>query len=531
MKRLGGSIFMYDLLIKDGMIVDGTGKMPYCGDVAVKDGKIAECGGSIPAEACRPGGLIRADGRYVSPGFIDIHCHADSVIFRHPDFPAQKLHQGLTTIINGNCGLSIVPAGGPYESEIRKFLEPVTGSVPKDLPISSYKEYCDAVKELNLPIHTGMLIGNGTICASVCGYGAGQPGSEEIKKMHAALEDALAGGAPGVSLGLGYAPECHYTTETLIQLLEPMRGAGVPLITHIRGEGDSIHKALREVVSIAGALGVPLHVSHLKTMGKRNWGEGMIHALEILDRARDEGIDTACDFYPYRAGSTQLINVLPKDVQENGLPGLMNALQSPAEREKITEALRHPNDSFENIVELAGWENILVTSVRSEENKKYCGMNMEEIAQRRGQDPYSCAYDMLLEENCEVSMVDFYGSEEDICRVLQYPYSNVISDSTYPDEGILHPRLFGAFARILEKYVREDQKISLAEAVKKMTSMPAGVLGLPGKGRLLAGKDADILVFDLNKIHAGADFITPCVLSKGFYKVIVDGKVQLEDEE
>jgi len=522
---------MFDLLIKDGMIVDGTGRMPYCGDIAVSGGKIAECGGSIPAEACRPEGVIMAGGRYVTPGFIDIHCHADSVMFRDPYFSAQKLHQGLTTIVNGNCGLSVVPARGPYEKEIREFLEPVTGSVPEEVPVTSFAEYCEAVRELQLPIHTGMLIGNGTVSASVCGYGARQPDEDEIQEAHLVLEDALQSGALGVSLGLGYAPECHYTTETLIRLLEPMRGAGVPLITHIRGEGDSIHNALREVIAIAKAIGVPLHVSHLKTIGKRNWGAGMIKAMEILDSARAEGVDTACDFYPYCAGSTQLINVLPRNLLEDGLPGLMKALESQEERAKITEELKHPSDSFENIVELAGWDRILVTSLKSEENRKYCGMNMEEIAERRGQDPYNCAYDMLLEENCEISMVDFYGSEEDICRVLEYPFSNVISDSTYPDEGILHPRLFGSFPRILEKYVRDEKKISLVDAVRKMTSMPAGVLGLKEKGTLLAGRDADILVFDLDKIHAGADYTNPCVLSKGFCKVITDGEVRLEDEE
>jgi len=520
---------MFDYLFKNAKIVDGTGAKAYRADLGVKDGLIAAIAPCLSETSCDKEHTLNADGKCLTPGFIDIHRHGDAAVFRE-NYGELEIRQGLTTVVNGNCGLSVVPREGKWRSEIETFLIPVTGEIPESAPAGSLTEYQKAAKATNAPLKLEMLIGNGTISASVAGYGDGKLSDEEIRQCHVKMEESLRDGARGVSLGLGYAPECHYDTETMTRLLEPMKGAGVPLITHIRGEGDSLDKALREVIGIAAALRVPLHVSHLKSMGARNWGKGMDGALRILDEGREAGNEVSCDFYPYRGGSTQLIHVFPTTFLADGIPGFIEFLKDPAKRREITAELRKPSDAFENIVELVGWENIRMTTLMNEKNQKYCGMSVTEIAEKRGQDPFDCVYDMLIEENCEISMIDYYASEEDILKAMKYPYSNIISDSIYPTKGILHPRLYGTFPRVIEKYVKKVGALSLEEAVHKMTLAPARVVGLKDRGAVKEGMAADLLLFDPDKIHTGADFANPTVLAEGFDVIMVDGQIRVRND-
>lgn len=516
---------MFDLLIKNGVIVDGSGRQAFPGSVGILGGKITAV---IPEKedslkGVRAERVIDVKGKYVTPGFIDIHRHADAAVFRE-GFGELELRQGLTTIVNGNCGLSVVPCPKERRQEILGFLAPIVGNMPAGVPLHSFRSYINAVKEQKLPLNVGMLIGNGTVRAAAAGYRSGSLTDGEMRQVHRYLEAALSDGALGVSLGIVYAPEYNYSTEEFKKVLEPMRNSGVQLFTHIRGEGDNFHASLREVVEIARYLEVPLHVSHLKCVGQRNWGHGIAKALDILDEARESGLAVSCDVYPYTAGSTQLIQILPPAYLEGGVPGILKRLTDPAMREKLTDILQKPGVDFENLVNLVGWENIRMTTLNREHNREYSGKSVAEIARLKGMDPYACAYDMLVEENCEISMVDFIASEDDVRKVMRYPYSNIISDSVYPAGGIPHPRLYGTFPRVLEKYVKEEKVLDLETAVKKMTSVPAAVCKLTTKGLIREGMDADLVVFDLERIHTGADYDQPKKPGEGFSYVFVNGE-------
>ena len=256
---------MLDLLIRGGTVVDGTGSAPYAADVAVENGRIVEVGTLPGAHARR---IISADGKLVTPGFIDIHRHADLAAWR-PGFGQPELRQGLTTIVNGNCGLSAAPMRRAKRAEIAAYLQPICGEMPKQVPTDSLADFFAGQPEA--PIHTGMLVGAGVLRASAAGYALEHLEDKHYKAIHRAMEQALADGALGVSLGLGYAPECFYTTQELIRALEPLTGQSIPVTVHMRQEGGGVLEALEEMLAVARALRIPVHISHLKAMGRDNW--------------------------------------------------------------------------------------------------------------------------------------------------------------------------------------------------------------------------------------------------------------------
>ncbi|MEG2924369.1 MAG: D-aminoacylase [Oscillospiraceae bacterium] len=515
---------MFDLLIKGGIIADGSGDKAYKADLAVLNGKIAEIAPQINSPARR---VVDAKGKLVTPGFIDIHRHADVNLFM-PSFGEAELRQGLTTIVNGNCGLSCVPCPGKYREEILSFLRPVIGETPRDKQFETFGEYMQMVDKTPLPLNVGMCVGNGTVRAATRGYAKGKLTDSELITAKAHLRDALEGGALGVTLGIVYAPEYNYDADDFVQVLQPMREYSVPLVTHIRGEGDLFHKSLYEVIDIAKRLSVPLHISHFKCIGKRNWRHGAIHALEILNEARAEGLQVDCDVYPYTAGSTQLIQILPPEYLEGGTAQIVKRLQSPACREELRRIFSAPSDSFENLVNSIGWENIRCTSMFCAENQQYLGKSVAEIAAIRSEDPCDTACALLASEECNISMVDFITSEDDVRRILASPLSSVISDSVYPTGGVPHPRLYGAFPKVLIDYVREKQLLPLETAIHKMTAKPAAVYKLANKGLLKVGYDADINVFALSNLCAPASYENPKQFASGFDYIFVKGTLALE---
>jgi len=517
---------MFDYILKNGIIITGDGSRPYLGELAIEGGTIKKMGSAIEEEA---GYIIDVQGKYITPGFIDIHRHADANVFL-PNFGELEVRQGLTTIINGNCGLSIVPCPAGHRKEIFDFLLPVIGTVRTDEQFEDFYSYTKAIEKQQLPINVGMIIGNGTIRAAVKGYEIGKLTKEELAKARDYLRNSLEAGAMGVSLGIVYAPEYNYELEDFVEVLEPMKDYNVPLVTHIRGEGDTGYESLEEVIEIARRLSVPLHISHLKIIGERNWGRGSKRALELIDKARESGMDISCDLYPYTAGSTQLIQILPPEYLEGGLEKIAARLQKRAERDALTEILRKPSAHFENLVSSIGWHNIYPTTMHLEKNRAFIGSSIEEIAKLQGKDPYECAYDLLVEERCEISMIDFIASEEDIQRIMKYPYSSLISDTVYPTGGIPHPRMYGTYPRVLQKYVREDKVLTIEEAIHKMTQLPAQVYHLKNKGLLEVTKDADIAIFDLSKIDTKATYQDPVHMATGFSYVFVNGEMTVCDD-
>lgn len=516
---------MFDYLIKDGILYDGSGADGVRGDLAIQNGKIVALG-QINGEAAH---VLNADGKAVTPGFIDIHRHADAAVFR-PGFGELELHQGLTTIVNGNCGLSLAPFGTAYKNQIMTYLRPIVGAVPAGTETTTMDGYLEQVSHRDLPINVGMLCGAGTLRADVAGYETQRLDKHHYDRIHAYMEEAMAAGALGVSLGLGYAPECFYTTQELLRALQPLRGTGLPLTVHMRQEGDGMLEALEEMLQVARALDTPVHISHMKAIGKRNWNRIIPRALELLDRARQEGLDVSCDVYPYTAGSTQLLHIIPPEFLQGGTEAAMARLADPDIRVQLRQRLATGTD-FENIVQLAGWENIRMSTLIQPENKPYEGMSIQEAAQLQGKDPLDCCCDMLVSENGAITMIDFITCETDIARILQYDRSNIISDATYPTEGIPHPRLYGAFPRVISKYVMQDKVLTLAQAVRKMTAIPADLLGLTGKGHLSVGADADINVFDPHQLCETGTYAKPDQFAAGLEAVFVNGDLALHRDQ
>lgn len=509
---------MFDYLIRNALLADGSGAPAVPGDLAVQNGKIAAMGHLDGAAAAQ---VLDAHGLYLTPGFLDIHRHADDALFR-PGFGQAELAQGLTTIVNGNCGLSLAPVPAARRAEIYSYLTPVTGLPKAGLPTETMRSYLDAAERTALLLNIGMLAGGGTVRAAAAGFAPGRLSMDALHEVHRLLEESLSGGALGVSLGLGYAPECFYTTAELIEALAPLRKSGVPITVHMRQEGAGVVEALEEMMTVARSLQTPVHISHLKSIGKAYWGRCMPRMLEILTQAREAGLDVSCDLYPYTAGSTQLIHVLPPESQDGGLAALTENLRFPAFRARMRERMLTGTD-FENLSLLVGWENIDVSTVTKAENRRFVGRSIAEIAESEHRDPFDLTFDLLGSENCAVTMIDRITAEADICVALRVPFSSVISDATYPASGLLHPRVYGNCAHLIERYVRTLHILTLEQAVQKLTSLPAAALGLRTKGRLAVGMDADLCLFDSSAIHEAATYAEPAQLSEGMQYVFVGG--------
>ena len=514
---------MFDYFIKNVQIVDGSGGPAFFGSVALEGRRIAAVGHVPEAESAQ---VIDGKGRTLTPGFIDIHRHADAAVFR-PGFGRAELAQGLTAIINGNCGLSLAPAAGPYTEAVLDYLAPITGRTAETFPtLADYRERMNCTR---LPLHSGMLAGMGTLRACVAGFEDRELTDSEYRQLHALLERTLADGAVGVSLGLGYAPECFYTTPQLIRALEPLRQSGRPVTVHMRQEGDGVVESLKEMLEVARMLDVPVEISHMKGIGRRNWQKAVPEMLRLIAQAREEGLDVMCDVYPYPAGSTQLIHVLPPEFQAGGVDALTAALHDPEDRRKMRRRMESGAD-FENIVALVGFENVRAASLYRPENAAFEGWSIAEIAEAEGKDPYDALFDLLASERCTVSMIDFIADEADIEEILRAPFSGVISDATYP-AGLAHPRVFGAFPRLLEVYVKSRGVLTLPEAVRKLTSQPAERFHLAGKGRIEPGADADLCLFDLANIRETGTWQQPNQLSQGMDWVFVNGSPAIAEGE
>lgn len=513
---------MFDYLIKNGQVIDGTGSLAYRADVGIANGRIAAISDLQTAPA---GTVIDAEGKYVTPGFIDIHRHADAAVFR-PGFGELELKQGLTTIVNGNCGLSVTPCRGAFQKEIQAYLTPITGALPEDKDFSSLATYLKAAEAEPRRINTAMLTGSGTIRACAAGFGVPELDRTQLKTVHDLLEQELAAGALGVSLGLGYAPDCFYSTEELIEALKPLTHSGIPVTVHMRQEGSGVVEALKEMITVAKALHTTVEISHLKSIGRANWRRCTPEMLRLMEQARQDGVWIACDVYPYTAGSTQLVHVLPPECQQGGLEALTRNLADASFREMLKNRMLTGSD-FENISLLVGFENIVVSSAPQDGLRQYEGRSIASIADEQGKDPFTCLFDLLQAAHCDVTMIDFITDEADIDAILRDAHSCVISDSTYPTTGMLHPRVYGTFTTLLEHFVREKHVLSVEAAVQKCTGRPAAVMGLRQKGVLAPGMDADVNIFDLAQIHTRATYQQPAQFSSGMDAVFVNGNAAI----
>ena len=508
---------MSEFLIENATVYDGTGKPPFTGSIWVQDDLIKEViTGS--AKAISVQNRMDAQGAAVTPGFIDIHRHADYALFGK-EFGLLELSQGLTTMVNGNCGMSGAPIDGKNAIPLKSYQAPVMGYVPEGADIVSAADYFKAVRIHRPAVNAGLLIGIGTLAASANGLRA--PFSKEtLPIIHRNIEQALTDGAVGVSLGLGYMPAFSYSEKDLLEILAPVAHSGYPVAVHMRQEGDGMPEALEETVRLAKALDTPFEISHIKAIGKKNRRKILPAALKKLREARAEGISVYQDVYPYIAGSTQLEHILPPEACGREAEILKDRQLFSAYLDRIENGT-----DYENVLRLCGPENVYPGSMHSDFLRPFNGMNLKDGAAAAGVTPPEFLLMILSLER--PSMIDYYAAKEDVEEALADPETAVISDSIYPADGNLHPRVAGAYTRIIEKYVLQEKLLSLEEAVRKMTALPAARMRLKDRGILKKGMKADICLFRPEELHEQSMFGKPVIPSRGMRAVFVNGQPAL----
>ncbi len=489
---------MYDLLIKNADILDGTGAPAYRSGIAILDGRIA----AITEDEPEAKAVIDAKGRAVSPGFIDSHSHSDSAV---ESFPAQteKVEQGITYSITGQCGSSAAP------------------SVKQEGDVELVSAYLKRAKQIPQGSSSSMLIGFNTLRKAVLGNENRAPSPDELGRMKELLRDAMRAGAMGVSLGLIYVPGCYASTEEVIEIAKVVGEYDGLLASHIRNENDKLLNAVEEFLEIIRASGCRGVFSHHKSSQKQNWGL-VKKSLAMIDAAVEEGLDVYLDVYPYTASHTSLsAEFLPNRYHPAGLKNVSDLLSDRGllDRIKVDSAARNGEDY--------SW--VLITY--AEGHPEYEGKNLNEIADMRGEsDRVETAFSILRETNCAAKACYFTMCEEDVEYVMKHPHAMIGTDS-----GVLcgrthcHPRLRGTFPRALGRYVREKGIVSLPEMIRKMTSLPASVYRLAGKGLIKEGMDADLCIFDPETIIDRADYLQPTLNNEGLDYVIVGGRIAVVD--
>lgn len=512
---------MNSVIIKNALIYDGSGQTPYMGSISIENDTIADVQ-HVPECKADADVVIDAKGAACTPGFIDIHRHADYALFT-PDFGLNELSQGLTTIINGNCGMSGAPLAPIIHDSVFAYQEPIIGKKPDNVETESVASYSDSLEKYKPVINAGLLAGLGTVAAEVNGI-YGQFRREGLRKIQEGIEKAVSDGAMGISLGLGYKPAFSYSTEDIVSCLEPIKGSDIPVTVHMRQEGDGMLHALAECIQMADKLKVPFEISHLKAIGTRNWNDAMPKALDMLNKAKERGIRIGWDVYPYTAGSTQLMHVLPPEICGHESEYLANR-QLYKQAEKRIET----GDDFENIIHLCGYANIYPGQLREKELSAHNGLSLLEGAERNGMEPLRWLLTILNTEKSSPSMLDFITCEEDISMALKNKNTVIISDSIYPSDGNFHPRVAGTYSRIIEKYVVKEKRLLLQDAVRQMTALPAERMNIKDRGLIRKSYKADICIFDPVKVKEKAEYGKPLVPSQGMDYVLVNGKIALQN--
>jgi len=519
---------MFDILLTGGSVYDGLGGKPYPADVGIAGGRIAAIGRLEGAQAER---TIEATGLAVAPGFIDMHSHADLDLLIEPT-AAPKVRQGVTTELVGQCGLGVAPTNPATAGAWRRVLTGILGEHPETWPWPTFAAYLADLEAARPALNVAALVTHGAVRAAGVGLDDRFPSAREMVAMERLVDEAMADGAFGLSVGLVYLP-CLFAEEAeLVALYRRVAARHGLMAIHIRSQASRVLPALDEALAVAARAGVALQVSHLCAAGRPNWGKPEL-MLAAIDAARARGQDVTFDQHPYDAGSSLLTQILPPWTVGGGTEALLARLRDPLARERIKREMAEntpspdPRTPWDSYSALLGWENILITAVQSEANRACVGHTIAEVAAARRCDPGETALDLLVEENGVVAMVmrDLYA-EGDLATIMRHEAQMVGSDDIYT--GTPHPRLYGTFARVLGKFAREDGVISLAQAVRKMTSVPAQRLGLRDRGVLREGLAADVAVFDPATVRDRATYAAPRQFAVGVPYVLVNGELVVD---
>lgn len=504
----------HDLVIRRGMVFNGSGAAAVEAEIAIAGGRIVEVSRTIRDSGTEE---IDARGLVVSPGFIDIHSHGDGNMDEDPR-QESVVRQGITTIVVGQDGSSREPRARAQSS----------GAEPDEESATSFRAVFEAIDKLQPSVNVASGIGLGSVRATVVGQADRPATPAELARMRAIVEEALAAGACGASSGLEYTPGAFAPLAELIELCRPLKARGLPYTTHMRNEDDQLLDAIDESIAVARGAGCPLQISHLKTQGPRNWNKLDTVFARIAD-ARKAGLDVAFDRYPYIAYQTGLTNLFPVWARDGGTPPFLARLDSAGTGARIKA------EAIGKVDLIGGWDNVLIANVRAAEDKPAEGKRLGAYAKSLGRDPYELSVEMLKRNNASIGMVGFAMSEENLDRILAHPYGMVCSDGGAfaidgpTRRGSPHPRGAGSFPRVIAKYVRERKALTLEQAIYKMTALPASRMRLADRGRIAPGLAADIVVFDAAKITDTATYEQPFSYPTGIAAVVVNGGVAVRD--
>jgi N-acyl-D-amino-acid deacylase len=518
---------MFDIIIRNAFVIDGTGSQRFKADIGIKGPKIAQIGSLKSEKAVQ---IIDASGLVASPGFIDMHSHSDFTLLVNPKAES-KVRQGITTEVIGNCGVSAAPLNETIKEDIRKTDKPFLDESGLELDWSTMDEYLDRLEKQGIAVNIVPLVGHARIRAFAVGFEDRVPTEQELEEMKKQLAIAMEEGAFGISTGLIYPPGCYANTHELIELAKVVANYQGIYASHIRGEGDRLYDAVKEAIEIGKKANVSVEISHHKAGGKANWGK-VKKTLTMMDEARRDGIDVTCDVYPYTAASFGLASMLPHWAHEGGSEKLLERLRNTKIREKLRREMEKGTSDWSSPLKAAGWDATIIA--QSKKHPKIEGKSIEEAARLREMDPFQFAFDLLIEESASVSVVRFAMCEEDMKSVMHHSFSMIGTDSSAKapygvlGQGKPHPRGYGTFPRVLGRYVRKEKTLTLENAVRKMTSLPAIKLGLKDRGLIKEGMYADITIFNPETVIDKATYAEPHKYPEGIEYVLVNGKVVIE---
>lgn len=512
----------FDLLIKHGTVVDGTGAPGIQADVGVNQGQITAMAPELDGEAAQE---IDARGRIVAPGFIDVHTHSDFTLLNTPGADS-KVRQGITTEVVGNCGFSPAPVSPGTLDLLREYAGFLNPHLSWDW--QRLGDYYQQVQDRGCAINIAPLVGHGAVRIAAMGFADRAPTANELLQMQHLVGEAMEDGAFGMSSGLIYTPGCFGDTAELVALAQVAAEAGGIYATHMRGEGGTLETAISEALEIGEKANISVQISHLKASGRDNWHK-METALQMLEDGRARGLAVDADIYPYIAGSTTMTSLFPAWTLEGGIEPFLKRIADSGTRQRIIDEVQGGEEGWSRANGAVGWEDIVVSSCQNQ--TQFEGQNLAQIAAEMGKDPAHAMMDFMLAEEAMASIILFMMSEENVSRGISHPMLMIGSDSlalAAGGGGKPHPRTYGTFPRVLGKYVREEKIITLEDGVRKMTSMAAHKLGLTDRGVLAEGKAADVTIFDAALVHDKATFEAPHQYPDGIDYVIVNGQVVVE---
>jgi dihydroorotase/N-acyl-D-amino-acid deacylase len=516
----------FDLVITNGHIVDGTGSPWYSGDIGIRDGHIAAIGNLSTAARRR---TIDAKGKVVAPGFVDMLGQSETTILVDPRLPS-KIYQGITTEITGEGG-----SAAPLNDAIIANDRPGYQHYKVNPDWRTFRQYFSRLEKQGMGINLASYVGATQVRRMVLGDADVQPTPEQLETMKALVRDAMRDGAVGVSTSLEYAPAPYAKTEEIIALASEASKFGGIYATHMRNEGVSVLEAIDEAVRIGREAHIPVEIWHFKVAGKANWGH-MPQSIARVNQARAEGVDVEADTYAYTAWFNSMSAFVPPWAHDGGDAKLIERLKDPATRARIRKDLETPSKDWDNEWdEISGPQDVMIGVVQNPALKKFQGKRLSEVAKILNKDPMDALFDLLIEDKAFTDCAVFGMSEPDVALALEQPWVSVDNDSsgTSP-EGILgeehpHPRAYGTFPRILRKYVREEKKLTLEEAIRKFAALPAQRMRLTDRGVLKQGMWADVVVFDPETVRDLATFDDPNRLAEGMEYVLVNGVPVVEN--